>query len=166
MEYKLEKSYPKDISILVDYKLRNIFDYANHLTEDEMSRIIDYVKKMVPKQLDNYRNITRGSRIIGCLLVFEENDYYVLDEIYIESQYRNQGIGTDIIKGILKEHPYVKLCVYKKNRRAYALYESLGFQIEYEKDERYHMVNKIEEKPKTKTTKKEKKGEKNDKKSN
>lgn len=153
MEYKLESSSPKDVSILVDYKLRNIFDYASHLTEDEMSRIIDYVKKTVPKQLDNYKNITMGSRIIGCLLVLQENDYYVLDEIYIEEQYRNQGIGTDIIKNVLKDHDYVKLCVYKKNRRAYALYESLGFQIEYEKDERYHMVNKIEEKPKKKPKK-------------
>ena len=145
MNYKLEQSSMKDINILVDYKLRNIFDYAQHLSENEMSRIIDYVKKMVPTQLEHYRNITIDSRIIGCLLVFQENDYYVLDEIYIEEEYRNRGIGTDIIKNVIKEHNYVKLCVYKRNRRAYALYESLGFQVEYEKDERYHMVNKVEE---------------------
>lgn len=146
MEYKLEKSSTKDINLLVDYKLRNIFDYAQHLTEDEMSRIIDYVKKIVPKHLEDYQLITINSKIIGCLLVLKEQDYIVLDEIYIEEDYRNQGIGTDIIQNLLKKYEYVKLCVYKRNRRAYALYESLGFQIEYEKDERYHMVNKIETK--------------------
>lgn len=153
MEYKLESSTTRDVNILVDYKLRNIFDYADRLRDDEMSRIIDYIKKVVPKYIDEYKNIVVDSKIIGCVNVKKEDSYVVLEDIYIEEPYRNKGIGTSIIKDLLKENEYVKLCVWKRNRRAYALYESLGFQVEFEKEERYHMVNKIEEKPKKKKAK-------------
>ena len=53
---------------------------------------------------------------VGCLLVTKKDDGVILDEIYLEEEYRNKGIGTEIIKNILKNNFIVYLWVYKKNK--------------------------------------------------
>ena len=63
----------------------------------------------------------------------------MLDEIYIEKDYRNKKIGTNIIKDILKNNDTVYLWVYKDNIKAIKLYKKLGFLIKEETDSRYYM---------------------------
>ena len=75
-----------DVSILIDYKLKNIFDYAENLSLEEI------------KQIDDYKVICINDIKIGCLLVVNKDDGVLLDEIYLEEKYRNKGIGTSIIK--------------------------------------------------------------------
>ena len=53
----------------------------------------------------------------------------ILDEIYLEEEYRNKGIGTDIIENILKINTIVYLWVYKKNIKAISLYKKMKFKI-------------------------------------
>ena len=63
----------------------------------------------------------------------------MLDEIYIEKDYRNKKIGTNIIKDILKNNDTVYLWVYKDNKKAISLYERMGFNICQSTDTRYYM---------------------------
>ena len=63
----------------------------------------------------------------------------MLDEIYLENAYRNQGIGTSIILDILKRYSNVYLWVYKKNHKAIRLYKRLGFNVLDETETRYLM---------------------------
>ena len=63
----------------------------------------------------------------------------MLDEIYIESDFRNKGIGTKIIKEILQENKVVYLWVYKENEKAISLYKKLGFKVVDETDTRFFM---------------------------
>lgn len=86
MNYKLMKANIDDVSILIDYKLKNIFDYAENLSLEEI------------KQIDDYKVICINDIKIGCLLVVNKDDGVLLDEIYLEEKYRNKGIGTSIIK--------------------------------------------------------------------
>ena len=51
--------------------------------------------------LTDYKIIMCNKNKVGCLLVTKKDDGVILDEIYLE-EYRNKGIGTDIIKNILK----------------------------------------------------------------
>ena len=76
---------------------------------------------------------------VGCLLVTKKDDGVILDEIYLEEEYRNKGIGTDIIKNILKINPIVYLWVYKKNIKAISLYKKMEFKIINETENRYYM---------------------------
>ncbi len=139
MNYKLMKANIDDVSILIDYKLKNIFDYAESLSLEEIKQINNYVKSNVPKEIDDYRVICINDKKIGCLLVVNKDDGVLLDEIYLEEKYRNKGIGTSIIKKILSSYNIVYLWVYKLNTRAISLYKKLGFKIIDETETRYYM---------------------------
>ena len=53
-----------------------------------------------------------------------------IDDLYVFPQYRNMGIGTEILKKCISEtDPPVFLYVFANNKRAIALYQKLGFQI-------------------------------------
>ena len=95
MNYKLMKANIDDVSILIDYKLKNIFDYAENLSLEEI------------KQIDDYKVICINDIKIGCLLVVNKDDGVLLNEIYLEEKYRNKGIGTSIIKKILSSYNIV-----------------------------------------------------------
>lgn len=139
MNYKLEKATINDVSKLIDYKLKNIFEYAGNLPNDEIIRIKEYVEKHIPIQLENYEIIYINNENAGCLLVESKNDGVLLDEIYLEENYRNIGIGTDIIKKIISRNDIIYLWVYKLNIRAVSLYKKLGFKITEETETRYFM---------------------------
>ena len=139
MNYKLMKANIDDVSILIDYKLKSIFDYAENLSLEEIKQINNYVKSNVPKQIDDYKVICINDKKVGCLLVANKDDGVLLDEIYLEEKYRNKGIGTSIIKKILSSYNIVYLWVYKLNTRALSLYKKLGFKIIDETETRYYM---------------------------
>ena len=139
MNYKLMKANIDDVSILIDYKLKSIFDYAENLSLEEIKQINNYVKSNVPKQIDDYKVICINDKKVGCLLVVNKDDGVLLDEIYLEEKYRNNGIGTSIIKEILSNYNIVYLWVYKLNTRALSLYKKLGFKIIDETETRYYM---------------------------
>lgn len=76
---------------------------------------------------------------MGCVLVTKNDDGVLIDEIYIEKEYRNNGIGTDIIKNILQNNTIVYLWVYKLNKKAISLYKKLELKIIKETETRYYM---------------------------
>ena len=139
MNYKLIKSSSKDIEKLIEYKKRTIFEYAKDLPDDEINKINNYVKNNFPKLLNDYSNIIVDNKVIGCLLLTNKDDNILLDEIYIEQEYRNKGIGTDIIKNVINENDIIYLWVYKENVKAISLYKKLGFNVIDETDSRYYM---------------------------
>lgn len=61
----------------------------------------------------------------------------------MEEEYRNRGIGTDIIKNILETNSNVYLWVYKENIKAIALYKKLKFKVIDETKTRYYMEYSI-----------------------
>jgi ribosomal protein S18 acetylase RimI-like enzyme len=145
MKYELILAKFENIDLLIGYKLRNIFEYAINLTDEEVDKINNYVNSNIPKQIQNYKLITSDSKIIGCLLVEKHLDGVLLDEIYLDEEYRNKGIGTSIIKNILKDNNITYLWVYKNNKEAIRLYEKLGFTVIEETDSRYFMkFNKLD----------------------
>ena len=135
IEYSFINATIDDIDYLKDAKLYNIFNYANNLEQEEIDKIIRYVDNNISKEIKDYK-------IIGCYLVLKKDDGVILEEIYLENKYRNKGIGTNIIKDILKHNPIVYLWVYKDNKKALSLYKKLGFNILEETETRYYMEYK------------------------
>ena len=139
MDYKLIKSSNNDIEKLIDYKKKTIFEYAKDLSENEINKINNYVENEVPKLLNNYSNIVVGNKVVGCLLLTYKDDGILLDEIYLEEEYRNKGIGTNIIKEVISNNDIIYLWVYKENIQAISLYKKLGFNVIEETKSRYYM---------------------------
>ena len=106
---------------------------------EEIDKINKYVTSEVPKLINDYRNIVVDNKIVGCLLLTNKDDGKLLDEIYLEEEYRDKGIGTKIIKNILNNNDIVYLWVYKENKKAISLYKKLGFCAIEETESRYYM---------------------------
>ncbi|MCI8575412.1 MAG: GNAT family N-acetyltransferase [Bacilli bacterium] len=143
MKYILKKALEDNIEYLIECKLNNILEYADELSKEEINRIKDYVNKTIPHQIENYKIIIIDNKIAGCVLVEAKNEGFLLDEIYIKADFRNKGIGAEIIKNILIDKKIVYLWVYKLNEKAIKLYKKLGFEILEETDTRYYMKNKL-----------------------
>lgn len=137
MEYRVRRAELKDTELLKEYKKHSIFDYAKDLDDAERKKINDYIDNNF--QLGNYNIIMAEKKIVGAYSVLEADDV-LLEEIYIEKEYRNQGIATKVIGELLKTYPSLSLWVYKNNQ-AFNLYKSLGFVVEKETDSRYYMVH-------------------------
>ena len=139
MEYKLSNSSNKDINRLIEYKKRTIYQYAKDLSNEEIDSINKYVTSEVPRLINDYSNIIFDNKIVGCILLKNNDNSKLLDEIYLEEEYRNKGIGTEIIKDILNNNDVVYLWVYKENEKAISLYKKLGFNVIEETESRYCM---------------------------
>lgn len=109
-----------------------------------------YVKDFGERKGDVCYVAECDGKIIGAVWVRIMNDYgHVSDEmpslaISLLPEYRNNGIGTALMKKILsslRELGYkgVSLSVQKQNY-AYSMYRKLGFMTIQEKDEEYIMV--------------------------
>lgn len=139
MKYELIKSSNKDIDRLIEYKKITIYEYAKDLSDEEIDKINNYVTSGVPKLINDYYNIIVDGIIVGCILLTNKDDGKLLDEIYLDKEFRNKGIGTSIIKDIINNNDIVYLWVYKENEKAISLYKKLGFNVIDETESRYYM---------------------------
>lgn len=139
IKYKLVKALKKDMPRLIQYKKDIIYMYSKELAEDEKNKIDKYVTSSVNETLKDSFNIIVDDKIIGSGCIKELENGKLLDEIYLEKEFRNKGIGTKIIKKVIEENDKIYLWVYKKNRKAVLLYKRLGFRIEEETNSRYYM---------------------------
>lgn len=139
-KYKLVNASITDLERIKKYKFKTIFEYANNLEQEEKERINNYVNRIIPNQIDKYKNIIINNNIVGSILLTKIEDGILLDEIYIEEPHRNKGIGTIVIKNIISDiNSNIYLWVYKDNVKAVTLYTKLGFSKKEETDSRYYM---------------------------
>lgn len=148
--YKLVKASKKDIPRLVQYKKDIIYMYSKDLAEDEKENINEYVITSVNEIFKDYYNIIIDDKIIGSVCIRDLENAKLLDEIYLEKEFRNKGIGTDIIRKIIENNESVYLWVYKENIKAVLLYKRLGFKIIDETEFRYYMEYNVKGEKKNK----------------
>ncbi len=116
--YTLKIANIKDISLLETWKLQTVLDYAGKLSIEEQEKISNYVHNEVLEYLHFFELIEVSSSIVGCVLVRPYQDGYLLDEIYLEKEYRNLGIGSSILKDKTMQFSPLYLWVYKDNQKA------------------------------------------------
>lgn len=141
IRYILVRAAKKDIPRLIKYKKDIIHMYNKDLSEDEKNKINEYVTNSVSEMFKDYYNIVFDDKIIGSILLKDIQEGKLIDEIYIEKEFRNNGIGTDIIMKVVKKsnNKNIYLWVYKENIKAVSLYKKLGFKIIDETESRYYM---------------------------
>lgn len=139
MKYSLQKSNINDIDRIIRYKEKNICKFAKNLSKKELEDIKKYVYNETLKNINNCFDIVVNKNIVGLVSVVDNEGKKTLEEIYIEKEYRNKGIGSDIIKNTISKNDTLYLYVYKSNAKAISLYKKLGFDIIEETDTRYYM---------------------------
>lgn len=155
--YKLVKASKKDIPRLIKYKKDIIDMYNKDLSEDEKNKINEYVTNSVSEMFKDYYNIVLDDKIIGSILLKDIQEGKLIDEIYIEKEFRNNGIGTDIIMKAVKKsnNKNIYLWVYKENIKAVSLYKRLGFKIIDQTESRYYMEYNVKRQKQNENNKKE-----------
>lgn len=156
MNYKIRELKQNEIKLLDTFLYEAIFipegvqapskDIIKHL--DLQIYVADFGKKN-----DVCYVAEVEGKIVGAVWTRIINDYgYVDDEtpslsISLLKDYRNLGIGTELMKQILltlKEQEYnqVSLSVQKVNYAVH-MYKKLGFEVAHENEEDYIMIRKL-----------------------
>ena len=157
IRYILVRAAKKDIPRLIKYKKDIIDMYNKDLSEDEKNKINEYVTNSVSEMFKDYYNIVLDDKIIGSILLKDIQEGKLIDEIYIEKEFRNNGIGTDIIMKAVKKsnNKNIYLWVYKENIKAVSLYKRLGFKIIDQTESRYYMEYNVKRQKQNENNKKE-----------
>ncbi len=130
----------------------NDYDFAERLYVESMKQLLtklgawnehDVVSKFKEYfKLDEIQIISVNGADAGWLQLSETEYDIILDQIYIEEEFRSRGIGGRLIQDLLttaktKKKPI--LLSLLRNNPALAFYQRLGFRIVGEDDPKLHM---------------------------
>jgi ribosomal protein S18 acetylase RimI-like enzyme len=127
------------------------FDYCARLYFEGMENIIKELNLNMDAQVAGFRQrwdvtqvriITLDGTDIGWLQSFAKDDALFLAQLFVDSTLRRQGIGTEVVRGLIDESATagraVTLGVVKTNP-ALRLYERLGFRTTHEDQRKFYM---------------------------
>jgi ribosomal protein S18 acetylase RimI-like enzyme len=131
--------------------LEQDFDYCKRVYFAEMERIIRELHLDVTAQGEIFRKQWNPKQVriirlngfdVGWLQSFPQDSDLFLSQLFVERSHQCCGIGTEVMKRLMKEaervNQAVRLDVVKINP-AKRLYERLGFQIVGEEEHKFHM---------------------------
>lgn len=133
--YNLVDATEGNIELIKNIKLENVL--ASKEEFDDTKDLVEYVNYSVKKFYKDYKLIIIDDCIAGIFFKRDYEDGILIDEIYIYDEYRNKGIGADLINNVNGDNIY--LWVYKNNDNAIRLYKRLGFVVIEETQTRYKM---------------------------
>lgn len=163
MEYKIRKIKENEYGVLEEFLYEAIFIPEG--TTPPPKEIIHKPELQVYVENFGKRNGDIGlvaeadDRIVGAVWTRIMNDYGHIDDetpsfaISLYKEYRNRGIGTALMKEMLKiladaGYKQASLAVQKANY-AVKLYKNVGFEIIDENTEEYIMLYKFQNKNRT-----------------
>ena len=127
------------------------FDYCARLYFEGMDRVIKELNQNIDAQVAGFRQrwdvgqvriITLDGTDIGWLQSFAKDNALFLGQLFVDSALRGQGIGTEVVKGLIEEAARagqpLTLGVVKTNL-ALRLYERLGFRATHEDERKFYM---------------------------
>lgn len=140
-DIKLIPAKESDIPNMIKWEMETIKDgYPNRtIPSEEYDKVEKFIKKDARDSVWKTRMIKYNDQTIGMLTAYQVDDDWYIGEIYIIEEFRGHGIGTFVLKNEIDNHDQISLNVYKSNHEAIKLYESLGFKVYEETEERYMM---------------------------
>jgi ribosomal protein S18 acetylase RimI-like enzyme len=133
------------------------FDYSARLYFEGMGNLIKELNLDLNAHVASFRQqwdvaqvriITLDGTDIGWLQSFVKDETLFLGQLFVDAAFRQQGIGTRVVKGLIEEAARagraVTLGVVKINP-ALRLYERLGFRTTHEDERKFYMRREAEE---------------------
>lgn len=140
MDIKYKPADNTDIELVFKLNKALIDEYENIDTID-YQEVLSWVRNKIETHIQEYICVTFNEKKVGYYYLHHTDGKMEIDDLYVFPQYRNMGIGTEILKKcIFKTNLPIFLYVFANNKGAVALYQKLGFQVtEFIKGSRYIM---------------------------
>lgn len=113
----------EDIDVIYELSKDLIFKYEK---QGNLDFILKWMYTKIKNHIEEYQVIYQNNVKVGYFRLFMQDEYKELDDFYIFEEFRNQGIGTEVLNQICKEP--IQLYVFDENIKAIALYERFGFR--------------------------------------
>lgn len=128
------------------YKLcKQLIDKYEQTDAIDYPKVLNWVRKKIESSVDEY-TVVYADGVKAAYYHFFKNEkaQFEIDDLYVLPEFRNKGIGSEIIKKCcMSVDVPVILYVFIGNERAVSLYKRLGFTvIETIGNSRYIMICK------------------------
>ena len=123
-----EPAVQADIEPLFLLNKQLIEDYED-LASIDLPKVLNWVHRNIEENLSSFRRILWDGELAGYYCLTPCDGKTELDSLFVLPRFRGQGIGTSVLQKCQSEAALLFLYVFRKNTRALALYERLGFQI-------------------------------------
>lgn len=121
--------------VYYDYIIKYYGEYNEQDQRERFNYRINEIKD--DTYIINYRKVC-----IGFYTLRDYENYIELENICIMKQFQGLGLGTKVLKDIIKSADKEIKLQYFKDNPVYKLYEKLGFIVDGENDNHYTMSRK------------------------
>lgn len=119
----IRKYEEKDLDIIIKIWQEENINAHNFISKKYWENNYEYVKSILPKA--EILVYTINENIVGFIGL---NDNYI-EGIFIKKDFQGKGIGTELLKYLMKEKEELSLRVYEKNSKAIKFYTNNSFKI-------------------------------------
>ena len=130
VDYKVVSAKKSNIDLLTSIKMVTMLDdeLDKKLSFEEKEKVKNNIVLNIEQNYKDYKIIYVDKEIAGAYAIVPYEDGKLIDEIYLFEEFRNKGIGTDIIKGLNPMCRYLYVWINKNNRDAIRLFERLNYE--------------------------------------
>ena len=140
MEIETREYTPEDYGFVYDLKKESYLSYVSRIWGWNEEKQVDYFNTYIEQVKGNMKIIVADGVKIGMINWSTNENTYEIENICLSPEYRNKGIGTQLLIVIIETctYPMIQLQVFKDNP-AISLYQRLGFQVAGESEIYYQM---------------------------
>lgn len=123
LEYR--KGASADIPV-VFAQAKTLVDAYEDISAIDYGRVTAWMERKITKLITSYTRVSQEGETCAYYRLTDEGE---LDDFYVLPQFRNRGIGSEILEKCIRESKApLWLYVFTENKRAVALYERFGFR--------------------------------------
>lgn len=131
-----------DVDLLLDMKLDIILNNKRilNMNKSELEKTVLEAEKQIRENLIDYKIILKDEKEIGFISIADLGESILIDCIYIMKEYRNYGIGTYVLKEIIKiNYKPIYIWIDKDNSILINICKNIGFFIDDELENKVYM---------------------------
>lgn len=109
---------------------KQLIEEYEDLDSIDYDRVLNWVHRNLEQNLSHFTRVFWAGKLAGYYCLLPSGEKTELDSLFVLPEFQGRGIGTAILKKCQQEaEGTLFLYAFRKNVRALALYERLGFQI-------------------------------------
>lgn len=126
MHLSYETARPKDAPAIFTFAKELIETYETDPAVD-LEEALGWTKRKIEKRIGEYTRVLCDGAVAAYYRFVPDGERMELDDLYVLPAYRDQGIGTAVLRRCLSQGRPIYFYVFTDNARAIALYEREGF---------------------------------------